>query len=283
MSKVNAQKSYADSGAAPLEAAANKLLTTIERQADETLAVAQARAAEITRAAEKRAAQILDQAHRTPSKTPELKSRRRRAFGAALNGRVKTQGGFEKLRSLHLQQQAELERAGVARIANTQLWVHNQDEALEFYTAKVGLEVRADVILSELGDLRWLAVGPAGGPEIAIVLLAIPGPSRVEPDTNKQVRRHMARGFESTIFLSTGDCYAAYTELKGRGVEFIEHPQESPDGMGASFRDPSGNLIRLIQGPDTEPVEPPPPARIRARAATRLANLFRESLARRSA
>ena len=62
------------------------------------------------------------------------------------------------------------------RISNAQLWVHDQGEALDFYTKKVGLEVRADVTLPEMGDFRWLAVGPAGQPDIAIVLMAIPGP-----------------------------------------------------------------------------------------------------------
>ena len=52
------------------------------------------------------------------------------------------------------------------RIANVQLWVNDQDEALEFYTTKVGLEVRADVTLPEMGDFRWVTVGPAGQDEV---------------------------------------------------------------------------------------------------------------------
>ena len=48
------------------------------------------------------------------------------------------------------------------KIANAQLWVHDQDEALAFYTQKVGLEVRIDVTMAEMGNFRWLAVGPAG-------------------------------------------------------------------------------------------------------------------------
>ena len=61
------------------------------------------------------------------------------------------------------------------RIANAQLWVHDQDEALAFYTEKLGWEVRADVTMPEMGDFRWLTVGPAGQPDFAVVLMAIPG------------------------------------------------------------------------------------------------------------
>ena len=62
------------------------------------------------------------------------------------------------------------------KIANAQLWVHDQDEALAFYTDKLGMEVRSDATLPELGNFRWLTVGPAGQPDISIVLMAIPDP-----------------------------------------------------------------------------------------------------------
>jgi predicted enzyme related to lactoylglutathione lyase len=133
------------------------------------------------------------------------------------------------------------------KIANAQLWVHDQDEALAFYTQKLGMEVRADVTMAEMGDFRWLTVGPAGQPDIAIVLMAIPGPPVFEPETVEQVRSLMAKGAAGTIFLTTDDCQAAYEELSGRGVEFVEQPEERPYGIDASFRDPSGNHIRLTQ------------------------------------
>jgi catechol 2,3-dioxygenase-like lactoylglutathione lyase family enzyme len=62
------------------------------------------------------------------------------------------------------------------KIANAQVWVHDQDEALAFYTQKLGMEVRADVTLPELGGFRWLTVGPHDQPDFSIVLMAIPGP-----------------------------------------------------------------------------------------------------------
>jgi len=136
------------------------------------------------------------------------------------------------------------------RIANAQLWVHDQDEALAFYTQKLGMEVRADVTMAELGDFRWLTVGPAGQPDFAIVLMAIPGAPVMDPETAEQVRALMAKGFAGTVFLTTDDCQASYEELKGRGVEFTEAPEERPYGIDSGFRDPSGNSFRLTQVKD---------------------------------
>jgi predicted enzyme related to lactoylglutathione lyase len=133
------------------------------------------------------------------------------------------------------------------RIANAQLWVHDQDEALAFYTEKLGFEVRSDATLPELGDFRWLTVSPAGQPDVAIVLMAIPGPPVMDEEVANQVRSLMARGFAGTVFLTTEDCQASYEELKARGVEFTEEPEERPYGIDSGFRDPSGNSFRLTQ------------------------------------
>jgi uncharacterized glyoxalase superfamily protein PhnB len=133
------------------------------------------------------------------------------------------------------------------RIATTQLWVHDQEEALAFYTQKLGFEVRMDATLPEMGDFRWLTVGPAGQPEIDIVLMAIPGPPVFETDTVAQVQALMAKGLAGTVFLATDDCRADYETLSARGVEFVETPEERPYGIDAGFRDPSGNHLRLTQ------------------------------------
>jgi predicted enzyme related to lactoylglutathione lyase len=133
------------------------------------------------------------------------------------------------------------------RIANAQLWVHDQDEALAFYTQKLGMEVRADATLPEMGNFRWLTVGPAGQPDVAIVLMAVPGPPMMDAETAEQVKALTAKGFAGTIFLTTEDCQASYEELKGRGVEFVEAPEERPYGIDSAFRDPSGNHLRLTQ------------------------------------
>jgi len=133
------------------------------------------------------------------------------------------------------------------KIANAQLWVHDQEEALAFYTEKVGMEVRADVTLPEMGGFRWLTVSPAGQPDVSIVLMAIPGPPIMDSETTGQVKTLMAKGFSGTIFLTTDDCQASYEELSARGVEFHEAPEERPYGIDSGFRDPSGNNIRVAQ------------------------------------
>ena len=133
------------------------------------------------------------------------------------------------------------------KIANAQLWVHDQDEALAFWTQKVGMEVRADVTLPEMGDFRWLTVGPPGQEDFAIVLMAIPGPPMFTEETAQQIRDLMGKGAAGTIFLTTEDCQASYEELRARGVEFTETPEERPYGIDSGFRDPSGNAIRLTQ------------------------------------
>jgi catechol 2,3-dioxygenase-like lactoylglutathione lyase family enzyme len=133
------------------------------------------------------------------------------------------------------------------RISTAQLWVHDQDEALAFYTDKLGMEVRADVTVPELGDFRWLTVGPPSQPDVAIALMAIPGPPVMDEETQKQVRELMAKGFAGAVFLTTDDIQASYDELRERGVEFVEEPAEVPYGIDSSFRDPSGNNFRLAE------------------------------------
>jgi predicted enzyme related to lactoylglutathione lyase len=133
------------------------------------------------------------------------------------------------------------------KITTTQLWVHDQEAALAFYTEKVGWEVRADVTVPELGNFRWLTVGPAGQPDVAVVLMAVPGPPVLDDETAKQVRALMSKGFAGTVFLTTDDVHRDYEELKSRGVEFTEEPQQQPYGIDTSFRDPSGNNLRLGQ------------------------------------
>ena len=133
------------------------------------------------------------------------------------------------------------------KLSNAQVWVHDQDEALAFYTEKLGWEVRSDVTLPELGDFRWLTVGPPAQPEIAIVLMAIPGPPVIDPESAEQIRSLMAKGWTSPLFLTTDDIHADVDALKRRGIEFTEEPEERPYGIDSAFRDPSGNSFRLTQ------------------------------------
>jgi catechol 2,3-dioxygenase-like lactoylglutathione lyase family enzyme len=133
------------------------------------------------------------------------------------------------------------------KLTHVNIWVHDQDEALAFYTEKLGMELRDDVTMPELGGFRWLTVGPAGQPDIAIVLMAVPGPPVFEEETSRQLKELVAKGAAGGLFFSSDDIRAEYEDLKSRGVEFVEAPQERPYGIDAGFRDVSGNHSRIMQ------------------------------------
>ena len=133
------------------------------------------------------------------------------------------------------------------QLTNVQVWVHDQDEALAFYTEKLGLELRDDVTVPELGNFRWLTVGVPGQPDVAITLMAVPGPPVFDESTREQIHALMAKGASGGLFFATDDCRASYEQLKSRGVEFQQEPTEQPYGIHAGFRDPSGNSMRMVQ------------------------------------
>jgi len=133
------------------------------------------------------------------------------------------------------------------QLTNVQVWVHDQDEALAFYTEKLGLELREDVTVPEMGNFRWLSVGVPGQDDVAITLMAIPGPPVFDEDTRPKIQELMARGAGGGLFFATDDVRASYDELSKRGVEFLQEPTEQPYGVDAGFRDPSGNNMRMAQ------------------------------------
>ena len=134
------------------------------------------------------------------------------------------------------------------KVASAHLWVHDQEVALRYWTEKVGMEVRQDVSFpEEMGEFRWLTVGPRGQDDVSIVLMAVPGEPVMDEATRKQVLDLTAKGFAGTVFLTTEDCQASYEEMKARGVEFTEEPHQMPYGIDCGFRDPSGNSVRLTQ------------------------------------
>jgi catechol 2,3-dioxygenase-like lactoylglutathione lyase family enzyme len=138
------------------------------------------------------------------------------------------------------------------KIANAQFWVHDQDEALDFYIDKLGWEVRADVTM-EAWNFRWLCVAPPGGDGPALVLMPVPGQPMLDEASSAQLSDLVAKGAGGTLFLETDDCKAAYDELSARGVEFNDPPTAQPYGIDTSFRDPSGNNIRLTQVLEFDP------------------------------
>jgi catechol 2,3-dioxygenase-like lactoylglutathione lyase family enzyme len=138
----------------------------------------------------------------------------------------------------------------ITSLATTQVWVHDQDEALAFYTDKLGFELREDVTVPEMGNFRWLTVGIPGQEDVAITLMAIPGPPVFDEQTRDELVSLMAKGALGGLFFATDDCRGTFEELRSRGVEFTQEPVEQPYGVDAGFRDVSGNHMRMAERTD---------------------------------
>ena len=119
------------------------------------------------------------------------------------------------------------------KLTNVNVWVHDQEEALAFYTEKLGMEVRADVTLPELGGFRWLTVGLPGQDDVALALMTVPGPPVFDDETRAALETLVAKGAAGGLFFSVDDCQSAYEELVKRGVEFShDNPGARPAAAG---------------------------------------------------
>src|SRR5262245_57433084 len=124
------------------------------------------------------------------------------------------------------------------------VFVADQDQALDFYVGKLGLEMTAD---QDFGFMRWLTVAVPGQPGRNI-LLEKPGPPAMDDTTARQVRELVAKGASGfSIGFTTTDCRKTYEALLAKGVEFTQEPVERPYGIDIGLRDPFGNHIRIVQ------------------------------------
>ena len=122
--------------------------------------------------------------------------------------------------------------------------VHNPDQVLSFYRDTLGLELRNDV---GKGDYRWITVGGAAQPDVAIVLTNYVNGG---PDDSDAVAALLAKGAMNGVHFHTEDLDGLFTKLRAAGVEVVEEPKEQPWGTrDCAVRDPSGNLVRIDQQP----------------------------------
>ncbi|MCW2917190.1 MAG: hypothetical protein JWN52_5258 [Actinomycetia bacterium] len=129
-------------------------------------------------------------------------------------------------------------------ITQSQIFVLDQDEALDFYVGKLGLELNTD---AELGFMRWLTVNVPGEPGRQI-LLEKPGPPAMDEATAEQVRELVTKGaMGGWLIFTTDDCQKTYETLVARGVEVNDEPTQRPYGIDFGLRDPFGNNIRITQ------------------------------------
>ena len=138
----------------------------------------------------------------------------------------------------------------IRKLTHACFYVLDQQRAKEFYTEKLGFEVRSDVGMGEGFEgagagFRWLTVGPPDQPGVEIIL----ADCRMghDPDTADQIRDLVAKGAMGTGVMGTDDCRKTYEELSARGVVFTQEPAERPYGIEAVFRDDSGNWFSLTQ------------------------------------
>jgi catechol 2,3-dioxygenase-like lactoylglutathione lyase family enzyme len=129
-------------------------------------------------------------------------------------------------------------------ITISSVYVLDQDQALDFYVGKLGMEVREDM---DFGPMRWLTVMVPGHPERA-VLLEKPGPPSLSEETAAQVRELVAKGATGGhLFFACDDAFKTHAELKARGVEITEEPEDRGYGIDFGLRDPFGNHVRIAQ------------------------------------
>jgi len=129
-------------------------------------------------------------------------------------------------------------------ITISHVWVLDQDQALEFYVGKLGLEVKQDL---PLGFMRWLTVNVPGDPSREI-LLEKPGPPSMDEASAQQIRELVSKGATGfTVGFTTDNCQQTYATLLARGVEFTQAPVEHFYGTDIGLRDPFGNNIRVTQ------------------------------------
>lgn len=136
-------------------------------------------------------------------------------------------------------------------LTHTFIYVLDQDEAIDFYVGKLGLELHTD---ADLESFRWITVIVPGKPESELVL-ATPEMGHDE-ETAREIRELVAKGAGSGVIFSTDDCRATYQELVAKGVEFTQEPTEHFYGIDCGLRDPSGNPLRFTQ-PAPQPLDVP--------------------------
>jgi catechol 2,3-dioxygenase-like lactoylglutathione lyase family enzyme len=131
-------------------------------------------------------------------------------------------------------------------ISHVQLWVRDQEEALDFYINKIGLELRSDVQPPGMNGFRFISAGPPLQPQVQFFFVH-PGPPVIDGEPLERLLELIAQGAMPATYFEVEDCQATYDELAARGVEFQEEPAQRPWGIDAGFRDPSGNNFRIVQ------------------------------------
>jgi catechol 2,3-dioxygenase-like lactoylglutathione lyase family enzyme len=132
----------------------------------------------------------------------------------------------------------------ITKLSHVTIYVLDQKKAVEFYTGKLGFEIRTDISMD--GGFRWVTVGPKDQPDVELVLYGAGG-GMLDEEAASHLRAVLEQGVMGPGVFRTDDCHATYEELKAKGVEFVSPPEEQPYGIEAVFRDGCGNQFSLTQ------------------------------------
>ena len=125
------------------------------------------------------------------------------------------------------------------------LIVDDHDKALAFYRDALGFEVRNDV---RYGGMRWVTVGPPSQPDINIVLEPPAADPGISPSDRAAISELLAKGLLRGLNFSTPDLEGTFDRVQATGAEVVQEPMDQPYGArDCAFRDPAGNLIRIMQ------------------------------------
>jgi len=138
----------------------------------------------------------------------------------------------------------------ITGLSHATVFVLDQDRAKDFYTDKLGFELRNDVTMGDESEgggagFRWLTVGAKGRPDLEIILSDCS--MGRDPEAAEKLRSLVAGGSVGIGVMETDDCQRTFKELSAKGVTFLQEPAERPYGIEAVMRDDSGNLISLVQ------------------------------------
>ncbi|MCA4134571.1 VOC family protein [Arthrobacter sp. M4] len=127
---------------------------------------------------------------------------------------------------------------------HTTVLPHTDPEAsLAFYRDILEFEVRTDF---GQGNMRWITVGPAGQPDISILLAPPAADPGITQDERRTITEMMAKGTYGWILLATRDLDGTFEKIQASDAEVVQEPTEQPYGMrDCAFRDPAGNMVRI--------------------------------------
>ena len=127
------------------------------------------------------------------------------------------------------------------------LSVDDHDKAIEFYRDALGFEVRNDV---RAYGMRWTTVGPPSQPEVNIVLEPPAADPGISPSDREALSDLLAKGLLRGLNFKTADLDGVFERVQATGAEVIQEPMDQSYGRDCAFRDPAGNMIRILQARD---------------------------------